>query len=212
MFKKIIIAAACLISVCANAGAFKTPISLNHWYIGAFLSSNYASKIMIDGTSLNRYKNLGIGWGGRLGYQLNNFFRLEIASGYNRLFLDGKARFSSGRTGVTSKMLNAYVNFNNRSRFTPYIGAGMGYARYRISNLVDTINPDDPHESFNSFYALSLQSIIGLMYAVNQHFTIDFNTAYFEQQKTRKIRQDGGGNAKAKITMPTVNLGVVYFC
>ncbi len=188
-----------------------TSTLVNPWYLGAFLSTNVASKIVLDSNSINRYKNLGLGWGGRLGYRLSKFFRLETASSYHRLFLDGKARFSSGRAGVTPIMLNAYVDFSNRSCFTPYIGGGFGYAKYRVSNMTDTVNPANAHESFDAFYAASAQAIAGIRYKLGQQFAVDFNATYFEQMHVRKIKQNGSGSTKAKITMPTLNLGIVYF-
>lgn len=45
--------------------------------------------------------------------------------------------FYNGRISSTVFLFNAYLDLGNWSGFTPFVGAGIGYASHRISNLTD---------------------------------------------------------------------------
>ena len=81
--------------------------------------------------------NFGV-FGGGIGYRFNKNFRADATLDY-RPDADVSATNTAG-TGLTSEvngmaiMINAYYDIGNFSGFTPYVGAGIGYARLETSD------------------------------------------------------------------------------
>lgn len=95
---------------------------------------------LAPGVSTNTNFNLDTGFNGELavGYQ-HKQARAELAVGYSNFNADslsfgGAPAGSSGSVELTTVMVNGYYDFpiynkdNSRSRWSPYIGAGIGYA------------------------------------------------------------------------------------
>lgn len=73
------------------------------------------------------------------GYIFNPYFRMELAGGYiyNELdenYLNSGSNYTSGghARGATA-LMNAYFDYQNKTIFTPYIGAGAGYIKQRMT-------------------------------------------------------------------------------
>jgi opacity protein-like surface antigen len=66
------------------------------------------------------------GWviGGGIGYRLSDYFRTDLT-------LDWAGDYNTGpgnNLSTTTVLGNAYFDFSNETMFTPYVGAGLGYA------------------------------------------------------------------------------------
>lgn len=70
-------------------------------------------------------------------------------------------------------MANAYYDFNTGTRWTPYIGAGLGAAQHNFDSI--TINTDDDDT------VLAYQGMIGVAYALEpwQYTQVGFGYRYF---------------------------------
>ena len=205
-------AATCLISASAFAGALSTAPKTNPWYAEAFISTNYnATTWSRNLENANRPKDINyqdgaIGRGARFGYQFKWPFRVELASSYNKIAAAGGQFNTKGKTAITPLMLNGYFDFRNRTSFTPYIGAGFGYARIHFTHWA----PASGRGSFDPYYTKSYQAIIGVFYSFCQNFAINLNYTYWKEFRSHDLKQNGAYIDKVRTTLPTINLGLVY--
>ena len=91
---------------------------------------------------------------GALGVRFTSFLRTELAVSYQDNDFDNSykipsqpheipglpsglsnTKHSSGSISVTAYMLNGYVDFQNKTKFTPYILVGIGYAQSRADSF-----------------------------------------------------------------------------
>ena len=156
-----------LIAIAGTASATGT----NKYYTS--ITGEYIANAKADGDISARdetatisadYKN---GWGGlaALGYNITPDFRAEIEGGYRELKAE---RFSitNGETTYTASsnakkkaftaMGNVYYDIPTDTNFTPYIGAGIGWA----------------HETSDASNAFAYQGMLGLNYKVAANNTI----------------------------------------
>ncbi len=85
--------------------------------------------------------------GGGVGYEWNNWFRTDITLDYHsktRVFARGTYDFERGLgdeyQGYLSSwvgLANAYVDLGTWNCITPFVGAGIGFAYNRVSDLID---------------------------------------------------------------------------
>jgi len=108
--------------------------------VGVGFPYDYTGSFDLEGTSINTSLDLNAGFNGELavGYQFNRA-RTELAVGYGgygvkQQSFDGESISGAGTFDVITVMINGYYDFpvykrdGLRSRWTPYIGAGIGYA------------------------------------------------------------------------------------
>ncbi len=92
--------------------------------------------------------------------------RVEFEFGYKKNDIDTVAGWSeSGDITVMSYMLNVLYDFNTYSRFTPYVGAGIGL-------LDGEIESGGAKASDTEF---GYQAIIGAAFHVDTHFAFDLS-------------------------------------
>jgi outer membrane autotransporter protein len=148
------------------------------------------------------------GWtmGAAVGYRLNNF-RVEGEISYQKNDIDetsamGFSMDSSGDVSGLSFLVNGYYDFANQTAFTPFLSAGLGYARVEVNdyNLAGSgfadFNEDD------SVFAYQFGAGVG--YAVNESITIDLKYRYFT---TSDPDFDG---SEAEIASHNILLGLRY--
>ncbi|MBN8531839.1 MAG: porin family protein [Alphaproteobacteria bacterium] len=134
------------------------------WYLGLSGSGQFNSDgdISGPGISTNAEYDTGYGFTAALGYQPsfgNQFFdntRYELEFGYRSSDIDtvGGATANGDVTSL-SYMVNAYYDFRNSSRFTPYLGLGLGMANVDF----------DPGIGANDENVFAYQFMLGLTYA-----------------------------------------------
>lgn len=209
MKKIIVIAAVAACSMSLIANAFVTQIK--PCYAEAFISTNYnATTWSRNLDNSNRpevnYQDFAIGRGARVGYQFKWPFRVELAASYNKIAAAGGQFNTKGKTSITPLMFNSYFDIRNSTSFTPYIGAGIGYARMRLTHWA----PANGRGSFDPYYTRSFQAIAGLFYSFCQNFSVNLNFTYWKEFRSEKIEQNSVYVDKIRTTMPTINLGLVY--
>lgn len=80
---------------------------------------------------------------------------------------------------IESLMLNGYYDFKNKSKFTPYLSAGVGVTR--IKNKITDIDTNvTDKDSDNQF---SWSAGVGLAYAVSESFSLDLSYRYVDSGK-----------------------------
>lgn len=105
--------------------------------------------------------------GGQLGYRLTHV-RVEGEFSFIR---NSVAAFEAVQTNVTTYMANGYYDIPVSDRFSPYLGAGMGFAHGWASDTVSN-QSTDPDNQF------AYQLIGGLGYNVTPAVTLAFQYRY----------------------------------
>ncbi len=122
------------------------------------------------------------GWGlGLVGGYGFDMFRLEgelfyKTNSFDKLSVPGDSISVGGDMTAMGLMLNAYYDFKTGTPFTPYIGAGLGYAQVSIKDLdvpgFGVIADDDD-------MVFAYQLIAGVGYSVSKAVTLDLTYKYF---------------------------------
>lgn len=172
-------------------------------YVSAKAVLNHVnSKFELNNEDTKKSKNVA---GLRLAYgaifpAADNNVRAEIEYGYN-----GKAKVNADKreseTKSQSVMLNGYFDFNTGTAVTPYVGAGLGYAR-----LKNTVTPEGKDSYSKSKGNFAWQVGAGVSYAVNSNVDIDLAYRFMDYGKVD--HKDNRG--KAKMRGNEFSLGVRY--
>ena len=97
--------------------------------------------------------NGGIGSIG-LGYRFTPRFRTDVTLGYRGGYQLGGGNVNDTDVSALTGMFNGYVDLGTWGRFTPYLGAGLGFSRNEIDDIRGTIGgasfriPGDDRVSF----------------------------------------------------------------
>ena len=176
------------------------------WYlrgfVGAGLNGNYNLEVSPPVTG-GYFASNSIGdslfIGGGVGYNWNNWLRFDVTGEY-RAKTQINALFTTTAPGPVAVdvyqgnlsswifLANAYVDLGTWDCFTPFVGAGIGGAYNKISNLVD-VTPDvaafggATGSSFGlgrgtSNWDLAWALYAGVSYAVTKNFNIDLTYRY----------------------------------
>ena len=120
---------------------------------------------------------------GLAGYDFGSFrFEGEIAYRENdidKVTILNSDTDSSGDVSAWAFMVNGYFDFENRTAFTPYIGAGIGYARVEIDGKATyggstTVKWDD-HDS-----GLAYQLMAGVAWDLSDTIVLDMSYRYLD--------------------------------
>lgn len=112
-----------------------------------------------------------------LGYQFTPLTRVELEAGYRNNDIDG----APGDADTWTWMVNAFWDFKNDTRFTPYIGGGIGWAYQNI----DSAGVDDSDNAF------VYQVGGGASYNLNQNWAL---TADYRWVDTGDFDYGAGGD------------------
>jgi opacity protein-like surface antigen len=122
-----------------------------------------------------------------IGYQFNNWFRVDVTGEYRggAAFrgLDTYGAGSNDYWGTKSEWLflgNAYIDLGTWWCFTPFVGAGIGYSRNTISNWRDINNQTaaTAYADTNSQWEFAWALHAGIAYKVTPNFTAEFAYRY----------------------------------
>lgn len=158
--------------------------------VGAGFPWNYDGDFDLLGTKVDTSLKLDGGFTGELalGYKFNQV-RAEVAVGYGNYGVD-KQTFSTSRFGsfstssdgsmnLTTVMVNGYYDFpitnkdGSRSRWSPYIGAGLGYANLNLPSC-----GGNGCFSGGSTGGFAYQGNVGLSYRVSDRSHAFVETGY----------------------------------
>ena len=116
------------------------------------------------------------GYSGDLEHDGGWLLGLAVGSAFNNYRLEGEFEYrtsdfsAKGISGdetlkTISLMANGYYDFNMDSGFTPYVGAGIGFARHDIGDDDDTV--------------FAYQATLGVALAMSETMDLDFAYRYF---------------------------------
>ena len=197
MKKTLTIIFSCLTLLMLSSAAFGAP--------GRYVSGNLGIGLLEDSDlsasdfSAELEFDAGAVLGVAAGYNFGNV-RLEGEFGYAKNDMDEITVHGFGSGSVSgdvtsySFLVNGYYDFVNTSPLTPYISAGVGFARLDASLEGDDADDD----------VLAYQLGAGVGYAVNEKVTIDLKYRYFA---TDDPKFDG---TEAEYASHNIFLGVRY--
>ena len=157
-----------------------------------YLSAMIGTALLNDSTLTDAYGNsvdleFDAGWNLAVmaGYKFN-MARIEGEIGYQQNDAD---KFSGGILGPLSVnaggdvdiwrfMVNGYWDFNTRTPWIPYIGAGIGFANISVNDL--TVNNYRVGDDDDTVFAYQLAA--GLGYAINNTTTLFVDYRYFSTE------------------------------
>ena len=158
------------------------------FYLGGGLGlSSAVNSTYEDAVNSNKIK-LDDGFAGLIsgGYQFASNWRAEAEFASRRNAVDnitgtGAAAPVTGASAVYSLMGNAIYGIPTGTKFTPYIGAGIGAARVKADNVGTTLasNVNDSDTVF------AYQGIAGLEYDVTQNWKAGVDYRYFRTADTK---------------------------
>ncbi|WP_051396185.1 outer membrane protein [Ignatzschineria larvae DSM 13226] len=178
-------------------------------YVSAKAVLNHVNnKFETDDLNLKKSKNVG---GFRLAYGVafpvdSNKIRTELEYGYNGKVKLGETiddEHYNSETKSQSVMVNAYFDFNTDTAFTPYVGAGIGYAR--LKNTID--RGDTSWSKSSNNFAWNVGA--GVSYAVNRDVDIDLSYRYADYGDV-KHSYSKNSEGKVKQRGNEFNLGVRF--
>jgi OmpA-OmpF porin, OOP family len=128
------------------------------------------------GNTTYQYDAGGMGLGA-LGYQFGNGFRVEGEVAYRASGISGASNGgASGEANAASLMANGFYDLNTGTKFTPYVGAGLGGALVTFDNVSI---PGSSNRIDDSDIALAYQAMAGVGYQLDRNLKLDVGYRYF---------------------------------
>ncbi len=183
------------------------------WYVSgstglAFLENahNKANGYSFDSSP----SNPGFDVTGAIGKEFGNGFRAEGELGYRQIGLDHLTfyggGFGSGSAGgdanALSVMGNGYFDFDTGTRFKPYVGAGIGFARVALDDV--TVNGRSVVDDSDVDFAY--QAMAGVGYQVNTKGTLFLGYRYFAVDDPA-FNAAAGGQIKGEMATHNIEVG-----
>jgi len=137
-----------------------------------------------------------------LGYDYASPWRSEVELSRRSAGLDSvSGTNASGDLTATSLMGNVLYDFDTNSKFTPYLGLGVGGARVKLDNA----SPFGTSSINDSDNALAGQAIAGVSYALQDNLDVFADYRYFA---TRDLSMRTVAGTKASFDMDTHSIMV----
>lgn len=171
-----------LFSVAATAQTRTPPTSADPGY---YVTGGAGLNFLEDaeaGSTTYQYDTGGMGLGA-LGYQFGNGFRVEGEVAYRASGISGSTNGgASGETNAASLMANAFYDIRTGTKFTPYVGAGIGGAVVTFDNV--TI-PGSSNRIDDSDLVLAYQAMAGVAYQLDHNLKLDVGYRYLGTESPR---------------------------
>ncbi len=215
MKKVLLISAVALVSftTVANAQDFEQYVSGK----GVLRYGTYKVQSNEDHEQFKESKSVA---GLRLAYGLSfpmgeNHLRAELEYGLNgtqkmdKTLDDGNVQLKN-RMKSQSLMANVYYDFNTGTRFTPYVGAGLGYAHLK-NEVGMTDHEDSEHYSISKSKGNFAWNVsVGASYAVDKNLSLDLSYRFTDYGKVKFNATAENVRATAKLRANELNFGVRY--
>lgn len=159
--------------------------------VGGGLNLNDTGNIRTNGRSRDVDTDLGFVGLGSFGYAFGNGLRAEIEGGYRQNSLDQWGNTNvDGDMSAWHTMLNAIYDFDLDSRFTPYVGAGLGAAFVSVDmeNNAAGVNHDDMDVAF------AYQAIVGMGYDITDNIAVTADYRFFHALDLDDALSSGQGS------------------
>lgn len=109
-----------------------------------------------------------------------------------------------------SLMVNGYYDFKNKSKFTPYIGVGLGVTRIK-NNYVNLLYPDYYLSQNDNHFTWSTG--IGVTYNINNNVALDLSYKYVDMGKFtfgQNFKEHDAEMTSFKLSSQDYSLGIRY--
>ena len=136
--------------------------------------SGLATGIVI-GRSFNNFRLEG-----ELAYQKNDIKSVTLDSiGYDGINypVGEKITDVDGDISSTALLVNGYYDFKNSSKFTPFVGAGIGFAKVEVSSAIS--DSEGLLWTSDSDIVAAAQVSLGANYAITEKVSLDLKYRYF---------------------------------
>lgn len=212
MVLRTISTALALAVLAGSVGAQPRPEYLDGIYVGGNVGAHKPqnSGISRNGQEMTAKINTGLAGAASIGYGFGNGLRgeLELAhrAGTVGSLSNAAAGASGGRLDATSVMANVLYDFANETSFVPYLGAGIGGARLRASN----IGPDQGNAIVSGgANVFAYQGIAGLDYRIGNNLAVGASYRYFATAAA-SIPTSAGDSARVPYRDHAVLIGMRY--
>lgn len=120
---------------------------------------------------------------------------------------------------LNTVMLNAYYDFKNHTAFTPFVSAGLGYARvHQKTTLVDTWSDSSYSDRDSESRSATSNNLawslgVGVKYELNSDFSMDLSYRWLDAGKSEvsyKTDYDEEYKSKASVRTHDIMLGLTY--
>jgi len=161
-----VVAALLLLSGATTAGAGDSGFYLGESGLLTEARTDFSHS---GGTDQAEY-DLGYGLSGFAGYKFDHGLRLEMELGMRQNHISNIDTSigdpDGGKTRAETAFINAVYDFDNQSRFTPYLGAGIGVAHVS-HDLVQRVAGETVHDDHTS---LAGQAIAGISVKIDDRW------------------------------------------
>lgn len=165
-------------------------LGMSNQYVKRITSPVFTPDVTVLDKGFDSAPTFGVG----LGYQFNNWFRMDVTTEYRGgatfrgmdRYVDGTLPTGFGTNdyyGTKTEWLtlvNAYVDLGSWYSITPYVGAGIGGSRNTISNWRDNniATTASAYAKSHSEWDLAWALYAGVSYKVTPSFAVDFGYRY----------------------------------
>jgi outer membrane protein OmpA-like peptidoglycan-associated protein len=181
------------------------------WYLGAgVIGSQPVHSDTSDIAGVTNKVEYDFGWGvmADLGYAWHNGIRLEEEFAYSRSNVNkvNGTTESSGRINNLDLMTNLLYDFQTGTRWTPYIGAGMGAAAVDADHIGTLTNGGSLNDSDMEF---AYQGIAGIAYELSDHWSVQADYRFVGTTEPT-FKTTAGGSASIENMSHNIVLSVRY--
>ena len=178
-------------------------------YLSLGVGANFLNDADLTGTGVTDKADFNTGWAamGAVGYAFDKNWRSELELGFRRNDID-KLTGGAGNAGnvdASSLMGNLLYDFDTGSKWTPYLGVGLGAVRYKANGLqpVGTTTLNDSDTKF------AAQGILGVAYDVSQSTQL-FVDYHYLQSRDPSVANSAGTGLATEYKSHTVMVGFRY--
>ncbi len=120
----------------------------------------------------------GYKWGPWRGELNLDYAEQDLSSGTNVYAGTTGSASLKGNSSNLSFMLNGYYDINTGTRFTPYVGFGVGGSYFRLNKAATNATPSVAIANSGD-YVFAYQPIVGISYAITDQLLVGLEYRYF---------------------------------
>jgi len=174
--KKILLVAALMTATALSAQAATTTTKTTHYHSESYYHWNpvaadttglYVQAQAGEAFASNTFNDTGV-YNVSIGWQFHPLVRAELEAGYR----------GTGDANIYTALVNGYFDFKNDTRFTPFLGAGAGYANENFGGANDEF---------------AYQGIAGVSYAIDNNWALTAQYNYLDTTGDYSASEVKGG-------------------
>lgn len=178
-------------------------------YLSLGIGANILNDANLTGAGVSDKADFNTGWAGigAVGYAFDKNWRTELELGYRRNNVETMSGGggNAGHVGAIDLMGNVLYDIDTGTKWTPYLGVGIGAVRYQARGYQPTATTS-LNDSDTVFAA---QGILGVSYDMSQNTQLFLDYRYLEANDP-SVRSSNGTNLKTEYQAHTVLAGFRY--